>query len=544
MASIFTITAAAEGVTGNPGGSSQHRFTVTNATATRLTVGVRALAEDATFERWLAVADRAERELAPGATDQVTVTVQVPADASPGKRRFRLLVFSAARPDEDFTEGPQVVVEVQAARAAPPAEEPARPFPWWIAVVAALVLLIGAGVTTWFLLSKKAVEVPRVVDLSAEEAVATLQAAKLAYTSEMRETREKAAGTVLEQNPAAGTSVDRGSSVTLVVASAPSQEPGVSVPTVVRLSFEDARREIEQAGLQVQRMDPPLATREFQAGQVTSQIPPGKSSAKRGDTVRLKVAGDSVEVPSVVGQPLQTAIATLVKGKLVVTEILGNQENLGARVTRTTPGAGELVLAGTPVKLQMPEGSAPGPQMEQATDRPGQDYRSFDLSSPDPALCQGACASEARCKAWTYVKPGVQGATARCWLKDTAPPATRNDCCVSGVQTAPTGLPAPRLLSPANGSSFNVFPRRTELRWQAVAGAASYTVEVDCMQCCAAGKWCTDVGQTFRIADGAKDTRYTFDFVGAQPGRWRVWAVDASGRPGPKSDWWEFRYTQ
>ncbi len=42
--------------------------------------------------------------------------------------------------------------------------------------------VLGAGVTTWFLLSKKAVEVPRVVDLSAEEAVATLQAAKLAYT--------------------------------------------------------------------------------------------------------------------------------------------------------------------------------------------------------------------------------------------------------------------------------------------------------------------------------------------------------------------------
>jgi hypothetical protein len=39
-------------------------------------------------------------------------------------------------------------------------------------------------------------------------------------------------------------------------------------------------------------------------------------------------------------------------------------------------------------------------------------------------------------------------------------------------------------------------------------------------------------------------TEYQFDFVGAQPGRWRVSAVDDSGREGPKSDWWTFRYTK
>jgi hypothetical protein len=300
MANIVTITAAAaEGVTCTAGGSSEHRFTVTNTTTARLTLGVRVLPEEPAIERWLAVADKAERDLAPGATDQVAVTVRPPADAPPGKHPFRLLVFSTARPDEDFTEGPLVAVEVTAPRPAPAPPDEKKPFPWWIAVVAVLVLLAGAGVTTWIVLSGKTVEVPKVVDLSAEQAVATLQAARLGYTSDMRETRDRPAGTVLEQKPAAGATVDQGSSVALVVASAPSQEPAVVVPTVVRLAFEDARREIEQAGLQAQRMEPPLDTREFQAGQVTSQIPPGRSSAKRGDTVRLKVAGESVEVPSV-----------------------------------------------------------------------------------------------------------------------------------------------------------------------------------------------------------------------------------------------------
>jgi TonB family protein len=37
-------------------------------------------------------------------------------------------------------------------------------------------------------------------------------------------------------------------------------------------------------------------------------------------------------------------------------------------------------------------------------------------------------------------------------------------------------------------------------------------------------------------------TETTFDFVGAQPGRWRVWPVSGSGRRGNPSAWRTFRY--
>ena len=72
--------------------------------------------------------------------------------------------------------------------------------------------------------------------------------------------------------------------------------------------------------------------------------------------------------------------------------------------------------------------------MERDTDRAGQDYKNFDLASPEPMLCANACMGEAKCKAWTYVKPGVQGNSARCWLKNSIPGASPNDCCVSGVK--------------------------------------------------------------------------------------------------------------
>ena len=111
-------------------------------------------------------------------------------------------------------------------------------------------------------------------------------------------------------------------------------------------------------------------------------------------------------------------------------------------------------------------------------------------------------------------------------------------------QFKPLALGTPQQVSPQSGSVFNYFPRKTTLQWKAVPGAASYTVEVDCFQCCQTGAWCTDVGQTFKIVPGLTATYYTFDFVGAQPGRWRVWAVGSNGQESAKSGWWEFKYTK
>ena len=82
--------------------------------------------------------------------------------------------------------------------------------------------------------------------------------------------------------------------------------------------------------------------------------------------------------------------------------------------------------------------------MEVDTDRPGMDYKNFDLPSPDPKLCEDACKGDPNCKAWTYVKPEIQGSNARCWLKSGVPSAVKNNCCVSGVmQAQPAIAPQP-----------------------------------------------------------------------------------------------------
>ena len=71
---------------------------------------------------------------------------------------------------------------------------------------------------------------------------------------------------------------------------------------------------------------------------------------------------------------------------------------------------------------------------EEGIDRPGYDIENFNLSDAQPSLCREACSREELCKAWTYVKPGVQGTQARCWLKGAVPTARKSECCVSGIK--------------------------------------------------------------------------------------------------------------
>jgi hypothetical protein len=114
---------------------------------------------------------------------------------------------------------------------------------------------------------------------------------------------------------------------------------------------------------------------------------------------------------------------------------------------------------------------------------------------------------------------------------------------------AGVNLAAPVQLSPAENKVFDVFPRHTKLEWVAVEGAVSYTVEVDyCRGGEADGKECVNP-QPLNIRSnpprsGLLDTSYEFYFIGRQPGRWRVWAIDREGREGFKSPWRTFFYLQ
>ena len=68
------------------------------------------------------------------------------------------------------------------------------------------------------------------------------------------------------------------------------------------------------------------------------------------------------------------------------------------------------------------------------TNRPGGDYKDFFIEVQPGEACENACVRDARCKAWTLVKKGIQGPQAHCWLKSSVPRPQQSDCCLSGTK--------------------------------------------------------------------------------------------------------------
>jgi PAN domain len=105
-----------------------------------------------------------------------------------------------------------------------------------------------------------------------------------------------------------------------------------------------------------------------------------------------------------------------------------------------------------------PESGA-GLSWEPNTDRPGSDYKDFDVRLPQD--CREACARDARCRAFT-------DRGGRCWLKQVVPDAVADSCCLSGAKGVGPDMPPPPPPSTTDlsmepgtdrpGSDFRDFP--------------------------------------------------------------------------------------
>ena len=83
---------------------------------------------------------------------------------------------------------------------------------------------------------------------------------------------------------------------------------------------------------------------------------------------------------------------------------------------------GNTISASMPASDPRPIGASVVPEMQVGTNLPGADLMAgISLPSSDPALCQRACDARGDCRAWTFVKPGVQGPNAVCWVKNAVP---------------------------------------------------------------------------------------------------------------------------
>jgi TonB family protein len=101
-------------------------------------------------------------------------------------------------------------------------------------------------------------------------------------------------------------------------------------------------------------------------------------------------------------------------------------------------------------------------------------------------------------------------------------------------------LVAPVQISPPDQARLHGYPRTIVFEWSKVPGAKEYGIETDYYS---RGHWTSETGRaTFMVR--VKDSTLTHEFVGDQPGSWRVWAIDKHNHPGQVSEWSVFTFGQ
>ncbi|KUL77614.1 MULTISPECIES: Stk1 family PASTA domain-containing Ser/Thr kinase [unclassified Streptomyces] len=198
------------------------------------------------------------------------------------------------------------------------------------------------------------VTVPSVIGISLEDARKKLEGDDFQFTikTETREVSSEEPGTVLDQDPARGEEVEKGSTITLTVAKEQEQS---TVPDVAGRTCDEAKAQMQDNDLtgnctEVETQDP------NQVGKVISTSPAANSKVDKNSTVTIQIgkqAAQKAQMPNVVGQTLGQAKQTL--GQAGFTNIQlenGSDQNDNALVVRQDPNAGQQVdPAKTTVKL-------------------------------------------------------------------------------------------------------------------------------------------------------------------------------------------------
>src|SRR5262249_33727968 len=107
-------------------------------------------------------------------------------------------------------------------------------------------------------------------------------------------------------------------------------------------------------------------------------------------------------------------------GGFEIKEIKVSNVTMGVRIAAGIVGLLFIGLGFWRQPIALPElpSQASMSEREHDKNRYGGDYSGFDIKTDHIEDCEGACKDDTKCAAWTYVKPGLQGPQARCYLKN------------------------------------------------------------------------------------------------------------------------------
>jgi serine/threonine-protein kinase len=238
-------------------------------------------------------------------------------------------------------------------------EEPIhrRPiWPWF----AAFLFVVGAALGGWFLYSQisdklastKPVPVELYLNIREQPAREMISADGFVPQVRRQPNRSTPAGLVFKQDPSPGDRIPKGSRVTIWVSTG---VPKVAVPSLVDTASTDAVAALKDANLVA---DVHEVQSSKDAGTVTGQDPPAGKQVPEGTTVRINVSKgpQPVSVPSVIGQPFDTANSILQGLQFKVTSTFVDDNAPANTVIDQSPAANESAGKGSIVNLTVSNG--------------------------------------------------------------------------------------------------------------------------------------------------------------------------------------------
>ncbi len=294
---------------------------------------------------------------------------------------------------------------------APPAAvvEDERPWwkRWWVLALAVLALLL-AGVAAFALTRPENTNVPAVVEQPLSEARALLER-KGFDVSVIRVENCAPPDTVTEQDPAAGSEAEEGSTVTLTV----SLGMSVKVPPVDGLDVREATEQLEDEDLLVDTRE--QASRNVPAGRVIGTEPPAGEEVECNSTVTLLVSrgANLISLPDVLGEDVTVARSQLEDLGLIVDintkdddapegTVIGQDPGPGSELERNdrvtliaSTGAGSVIVPDVvgqsedAARSRLQGAGLSVDVIEQETDERGDDGRVLEQAPPPGSRIRG-----------------------------------------------------------------------------------------------------------------------------------------------------------
>lgn len=246
----------------------------------------------------------------------------------------------------------------------PPRRRFARPRRGVLALVTAVLLVVGVGAGVWYINSGQFTKVPAVLTQKEAEARQRLEAAGLKVGKvEHQHSDTVKRGTVVDTDPEPGARIRKHDAVTLTVSDGPEM---VKVPDVRGSRLKQAEASLKEGGL-----EPGLVTEEFSddvdQGAVISTDPEAGVQRRAGAAVSIVVSkGSPVDVPDVTGDDLADARAELQEAGLkvkIAAQQVTSEFDKGKVATQTPAQGGRLAVGGT-VTLTLSK----GPEMVEVPD--------------------------------------------------------------------------------------------------------------------------------------------------------------------------------